>query len=129
MRRLQNSRFMVVECPAESVFVLAGEASEWLFASGFWKRVNHLMGTMFDQFEEDEVEPAALNQVACEMQRHIRELEARSDETLSFVCSWSGTGEPHSIETPRVTVISQLATLREFLVSSAARGDTLALSL
>jgi hypothetical protein len=129
VRRLQNSRFFIAERPAEPVLVLEGVTSEWLFASGFWKRINHLMGTMFDQFEGDEAEPATLNQIACEMDCHIRELEARSDETIRFVCGWSGTGEPHTIETPRANLISQLAVLRTFLASSSANGDTLELSL
>jgi hypothetical protein len=129
VRSLQSSRFFIAEGLVDPVFALEGITSEWLFASGFWKRINQLMGTVFDQFEEDEAEPVILNRIACEMEYHIRELEARPDETIRFVCGWSGTGEPHTIETPRVALISQLASLQCFLASTAADGFTLELSL
>jgi hypothetical protein len=76
MRRLQNSRFFISERLSEPVFILDGIASEWLFATGFWARINRSMGTMYDQYEEDEAAPAHIDQIAVQMCREIGELEA-----------------------------------------------------
>ncbi|MBB3262198.1 hypothetical protein F4827_007053 [Paraburkholderia bannensis] len=129
MDRVRKSRFFISECPSEPVFVLDGIASEWLFASGFWTRINRLMGTMYDQYEEDEAAPANLDQIAAQMCCEIRELEAREEEMIRFRCGWFSTGEAHTLETPRATLVAQLVSLQSFLERMAASGTTLELSL
>lgn len=129
MYHLQRSRIFVPERPSDPVFVLDGIASEWLFAVGFWNRINRSIGTIFDQYEEDEAAPAALYRIAEQLLCAIRELEACDEETIQFRCGWLGTGEPHILETPRTDLISQLVSLQSFLALAAASGITLELSL
>ncbi|MHA6833640.1 hypothetical protein [Ralstonia pseudosolanacearum] len=111
------------------IFTLAGTASEWLFASGFWRQTNALLGTMFDQFEEDEAVPAQLRQIAYELEQRICMLEAQSDEVVHFVYRWTPSGEACALEAKRADLVSQLTAMRNILASAAANGDTLMLSL
>lgn len=125
----RSSRFFIAGRIEEPVFVLDGVASEWLFVSKFWKKTNALLGTMFGQFEEDEAEPATLGRIARELDDEICELEGREDETISFVYRWTPHGEVDVLETPRATLISQLAAARDFLFSAAENGELVELSL
>ncbi|GLZ16841.1 hypothetical protein Bpla01_03710 [Burkholderia plantarii] len=108
---------------------MEGAASEWLFASGFWTRVNRLMGTMYDQYEEDEASPATLEQIASRMRCQIRELEMGDEEMIRFTCGWFSTGAACVLETPRAVLVSQLILLQSFLERMAESGTTLELSL
>jgi hypothetical protein len=129
MHRVRNSRFFISERLSEPVFVLEGIASEWLFALGFWTRIDRLMGTIYDQYEEGEAGPANLDQIAAHMRHEIRELEARDEEMIRFRCGWFSTSEAHTLETPRATLVSQLVSLQSFLERMAASGTTFELSL
>ncbi len=84
---------------------------------------------MFDQFEEEVVEPAILSQIAYELAHQIRELEEREDETISFVYRWTPQGEVYVLETRRTTLISQLEAVRDFLFLAAKNDEALELSL
>ncbi|WP_321964934.1 hypothetical protein [Paraburkholderia sp. J7] len=129
MRRLQASRFFIAGKPAEPVFTLDSAVSEWLFASGFWNQINNSLGTMFDQFEEDEVEPAVLVQIASDLDCRIRALEIQGAEEVRFVCGWSSSGDSHAVKVRRTSLISQLAMLRSLLASAAANGEVLEFNL
>jgi hypothetical protein len=129
MRRLQASRFFIAGGSAELVFMLDGAVSEWLFASGFWNRINYSLGTMFDQFEEDEGEPAVLVRIASELEIWVGSLESQGEEKVSFVCGWSPTGDAHTVEVQRTDLISQLVMLRSLLASAAANRNVLEFSL
>jgi hypothetical protein len=87
------------------------------------------MGTMYDQYEEDEAAPANLDQIAAQMRCEIRELEARDEEMICFRCGWLSTGEALTLETARATLVSQLVSLQSFLERMATNGTTLELSL
>lgn len=130
MRRLQASRFYIA-CGAipEPIFVLDGVASEWLFASGFWKRINSSLGTTFDQFEDDQAEPTILLQIASELESCVRSLHSQSGDTVCFVCGWSPSGDAHTVEVPRKDLVLQLGTLRSLLASAAANKEVLEFSL
>ncbi|MCT7295575.1 hypothetical protein N5I84_05320 [Ralstonia sp. CHL-2022] len=125
----RNSSFFIAGQIEQPVFVLDGIASEWLFVSGFWKEANASLGTMFDQFEEDEADPATLRQIAHALDRQIRELEGRGDETISFVYRRTPHGEEPALVIQRGDLISQLAAARDFLFSAADKGEILELSL
>ncbi|UXU89087.1 hypothetical protein [Burkholderia sp. S-53] len=125
----RSSRFFIYGCIEEPVFVLDGIASEWLFVSKFWEKTNTLLGTMFDQFEEEVTGPATLSRIACELARQIFELEGWEDEVISFVYRWTPYGEVYVLETQRTTLISQLAAARDFLFMAAENGEILELSL
>jgi hypothetical protein len=125
----RSSRFFIAGCIDEPVFVLDGVASEWLFVSKFWQRANTLLGTMFDQFEEEVAEPAILGQIACELAHQICELEDREDEIIRFVYRWTPQGEVYVLETRRATLISQLEAVRDFLFLAAKNDEALELSL
>ncbi|AJK46425.1 hypothetical protein BGL_1c19160 [Burkholderia plantarii] len=49
--------------------------------------------------------------------------------SISFVYRWTPHGEVHVLETPRATLIAQLAAARDFLFSAAENGEMLELSL
>lgn len=125
----RSSRFFIAGNIEEPVFVLDGIASEWLFVSGFWYRVNSSLGTIYDQFEEDEAEPAALSQIACELAHQICELEGREEEMISFIYRWTPQGETYTLEMQRADLISKLVEMRDFFNSAAASGEILELSL
>lgn len=114
---------------AEPVFILDRIASEWLFVSGFWKKTNALLGTMFDQFEEDEAGPATLSQIARVLECEIFELQGLEDESMRFAYRWTPCGEAYILEMRRVTLIAHLAAARDFLFSAAEKGEILELSL
>ncbi|SIO48766.1 hypothetical protein SAMN05444168_5291 [Paraburkholderia phenazinium] len=109
--------------------MLDGAVSEWLFASGFWNRINYSLGTMFDQFEEDEGEPAVLVRIASELEIWVGSLESQGEEKVRFVCGWSPTGDAHTVEVQRTDLISQLIMLRSLLASAAANRNVLEFSL
>ncbi|AOI87813.1 hypothetical protein NUV26_29660 [Burkholderia pseudomultivorans] len=123
------SRFFIAGDIEAPVFVLDGIASEWLFVSKFWQRTNALLGTMFDQFEEEVAGPATLRKIADELACQICELEEREDEVISFVYRWTPHGEVYVLETPRATLVSHLAATRAFLSLAAENGEVLELSL
>ncbi|WP_192387873.1 hypothetical protein [Burkholderia cepacia] len=125
----RSSRFFIAGNIEEPVFVLDGIASEWLFVSGFWYRVNASLGTIYDQFEEDEAEPAALSQIACELAHQICELEGREEEMIRFIYRWTPQGETYTLEMQRADLISKLVEMRDFFNSAAASGEILELSL
>ncbi len=130
MRRLQASSFYIAGgAVAEPVFILDGAVSEWLFASGFWKRINNSLGTMFDQFEEDEAVPTVLLQIASELESCVRSLYSQNEDTVCFVCGWSPGGDAHTVEVQRKDLVSQLVMLRSLLASAAANNDVLEFSL
>lgn len=130
MRRLQASHFYSAGgAISEPIFILDGAASEWLFASGFWKRINSSLGTMFDQFEEDEAEPPILLQIASELECCLRSLHSRSEDTVCFVCGCSTNGDAHTVEVQRKDLVSQLAMLRSLLASAAANKNVVELNL
>lgn len=129
MRRLQASRFYIAGGSAEPAFILDGAVSEWLFTSGFWNRINNSLGTTFDQFEEDEAEPAVLLQIAPELEFCLRSLQSQGDGPVSFVCGWSPAGDTHTIEVQRADLVSQLVALRDLLASAAANREVLRFSL
>jgi hypothetical protein len=130
MRRLQASRFYIAGGGiAEPILILDGAVSEWLFASGFWKRINSSLGTMFDQFEEDEAGPTILLQIAHELESCVRSIHSQSGDAVCFVCGWSPSGEAHTVEIQRKDLVSQLVTLRSLLASAATNREVLELSL
>ena len=125
MRRLQASRFYIAGgAISEPIFILDCAASEWLFASGFWKRINSSLGTMFDQFEEDEAEPPILLQIASELECCLRSLHSQSEDS-----GWSTNGDAHTVEVQRKDLVSQLAMLRSILASAAANKNVVESSL
>lgn len=125
----RSSRFFIPDRVTEPVFVLDGIASEWLFVSEFWTKTNALLGTMFDQFEEDQAGPATLSQIALGLERQICELRRREDEAIRFVYRHTPCGEAYALETRRDTLISQLVAARDFLSSAAEKGEIPELSL
>ena len=84
---------------------------------------------MFDQYEEGEAAATTLEEIAAQMLCEIRELQACDEETTHFRCGWFTTGEPHTLETSRAVLVSQLVSLQSFLVRTAANGSILELSL
>lgn len=103
--------------------------SEWLFVSGFWARINQTLGTMFDQFEEDEVAPDMLGDVASELDAQVRSLELSASARISFICRRLASGETLTVELQCTALLSELTKLRDFLIASCAADERVEFSL
>jgi hypothetical protein len=130
MHRLQPSRFYTAGgVIAEPIYILDGVVSEWLFASGIRERIHSLLGTMFDQFEEDEAESTVLLQIASEQESCIRSLHSQGGDTVCFICGWSPSRDAHTVEVQRNGLVSQVVMLRNLPASAAANREVLEFSL
>jgi len=84
---------------------------------------------MFDQFEEDEVAPDILGDVASELDAQVRSLELSASARINFICRRFASGETLTVELQRTALLSELIKLRDFLIASCAADERVEFSL
>ncbi|MGN3967511.1 hypothetical protein ACS0ZG_37680 [Burkholderia gladioli] len=116
----------------EAEFRLSGELSEWLFSSSseyFWSKFNDAHGTLFDQFEDEIVDPSIINSIAIELGGKISDLEKLKIDELEFVYRWTQDRKPITAKVAKVALIFELTRLRQFLWDAAKTGNVATFSL
>jgi hypothetical protein len=108
---------------------LSGTLSEWLFASKFWSEFNAQHGTMFDQFEEDEVDASMVGVIAESLDKKICAFRKQSECNVEFVYRWTSEHKPIIESVSRESLLSELTTFHEFLVAMAAKNCSVTFSL
>jgi len=100
---------------------LSGGLSEWLFSSKFWSNFNAQHGTMFDQFEEDEVNASTAKAIIEALNKGVRSLEEQDKNNIEFVYRWTPDHKPLTTSIPKKLLLSELIAFREFLADAVAR--------
>ena len=108
---------------------LSGLLSEWLFSSGFWSDFNVKHGTMFDQFEEDEANVPIVEAIIEALSKRVCDLEKEDKSNVEFVYRWTFEQKPVTTNVPRVLLLSELSTLRDFLVNAVAKNHCVTFTL
>ena len=114
---------------ASVAFQLSGVLSEWLFAIRFWREFNTAHGTMFDQFEEDEVDASIVKLVSTALAKQIAALRSTDMQSVEFVYRRRQDGQPLTADTPKAALLSELTALHDFLNSAAEQNLTLIFDL
>lgn len=129
--QMKASRFAGFSADFQSVaeLQLTGALSEWLFATHFWQEFNAAHGTMFDQFEEDEVSRAMASEVASSINERICLVQASADQHVEFVCRRSPDGTFESAKIAKQDLVDELIRLRDFLTSVVERCEVLEFDL
>ena len=125
--RMQRSFFWVEGCDAK--LTLSGLVSEWLFSSGFWKNINSIQGTIFDQYEEDEVDVSTLEVVICALEKHMSSLRALPAKNVEFVSGWTEGRVAIQSCVSKDVALSELIDLRAFLMKAVANKSKIIFSL
>ncbi|MNT81347.1 hypothetical protein D3C72_2209370 [compost metagenome] len=113
----------------DAKLTLSGLVSEWLFSSGFWKNINAIQGTIFDQYEEDEVDVSTLEVVINALEKHILGLRALRAQTVEFVSGWTQDRVAIRACVPKDLALSELIDLRRFLIKAVANKSKVIFSL
>lgn len=113
----------------EGVFRLSGLSSEWLFSSMFWQDINAKAGTMFDQYEEDEVDVSVAMGVAEALAERLRSLNDSSASVIRFVYGWSSSHEPLLAVIGKEQLLSELMGFHDFLSKAIAANRRISFSL
>jgi hypothetical protein len=100
---------------------LTGELSEWLFVSRFWGEFNVANGTMFDQFEEDEVSADIAKNVALSLKHRIGELKLIDGQSIHFVYRRLQGGGALTCDVTTSALTEELTRVVEFLYSVSER--------
>ncbi|WP_313701071.1 hypothetical protein [Achromobacter sp.] len=124
---MQRSFFWVEGCDAK--LTLSGLVSEWLFSSGFWKNINAIQGTIFDQYEEDEADVSTLEVVINALEKHILGLRALRAQTVEFVSGWTQDRVAIRACVSKDLALSELIDLRRFLIKAVANKSKVIFSL
>lgn len=133
--KMQESTFSVAAGagsesePNANSFRLSGLSSEWLFSSDFWRDLNVEIGTIFDQFEEDEVDSSVTEKVANYLWKRIDMLIVNPIYKIEFVRGWTSSNEPLIEAVERDQLIFELKGLHTFLVESLVRPQRVLFSL
>ncbi|WP_322011762.1 hypothetical protein [Paraburkholderia sp. J12] len=115
---------------AEDVeFRLSGALSEWLFATHFWRDFNSSHGTMFDQFEEDEVGQNVLKEIAASINVRIDQLRSGHEQSIEFVYRRLRDGSPVTATVTRSDVIEELTKLHGFLLDVSRKCTVVSVNL
>lgn len=117
--------YTLARSPGADRLDLPPEASEWLFASGFWQRVNSQLGTIFDQYEEDAVSPEVLARVSPFLRETIAEVGALRVEQIKFVRGWDANGNAIVAHVGKGALLADLIRLSEKVESACADARTL----
>lgn len=102
---------------------LSGLLSEWLFSSGFWSDFNARNGTIFDQYEEDDVDGSTAGAVVDAIEKRILLLEMLKDDEIEFIYRWTAEKIPITAHAKRELLISELTGLRDFLAHAVEGGS------
>jgi hypothetical protein len=111
------------------VFRLSGELSEWLFSSRFWSDFNTKHGTMFDQYEEDDVSTSEINALVEALNEKVCALQESNVREIEFVYRWTSDQLPLIARVPKENLISELVAFRNFLVTFPVTNVRLSFSL
>jgi hypothetical protein len=93
---------------------LSGLFSEWLFASKFWAQINAHCGTIFGQYEEDEVREDVVEIISAELAKRIQGLSGTGGE-IEFVHGWDVNRTPLVARINVVDLVREITEFREFL--------------
>ncbi|WP_347557347.1 hypothetical protein [Robbsia sp. KACC 23696] len=131
--RMQVSKIFAVPTEQHSgrpvEFELSGILSEWLFATNFWREFNAGHGTMFDQFEEDEVDAAIVKSVSAALEMQIEALRLSDTQSVEFVYRRLQDGQSLTANTSKSDLLSELVALDAFLKTAAQQNPTMAFAL
>ncbi|CAE6972918.1 hypothetical protein R69608_07892 [Paraburkholderia nemoris] len=131
--RMQVSKIFAVPTEQHSgppvEFELSGILSEWLFATNFWREFNAGHGTMFDQFEEDEVDAAIVKSVSAALEKQIEALRLSDTQSVEFVYRRLQDGQSLTANTSKSDLLSELVALDAFLKTAAQQNLTMAFAL
>ena len=94
---------------------LSPEFSEWLFASGVLADINKRIGSLLDQYEEDEVPPQSLPQILDVFRERERELTESRGEELEFIRGWDAERRPMVVKMPTAHVLKELAKCKSLI--------------
>jgi hypothetical protein len=111
------------------LFCLSGIPSEWLMASGFWKRINMKYGTMFDSYEEDEADAPLVRKIAQELDDRIVSLKESDKNIISFKHGWSPDGKEWWSDIQKEDLLEELIAFRDFLIDAANKNYRLEFAL
>jgi hypothetical protein len=67
---------------------LSPETTEWLFVVGFWSAINDELGTLFNEYDDDLIEPNVVRQIQLGLEQLIRRKGSCSE--LSRLASFLG---------------------------------------
>jgi hypothetical protein len=116
---------MLPESDPVDRLVLLPEISEWLFASGFWKKVKSELGTIFDQYEEDEAPPAILRSFLPFLQEEIERVRELDECLIESDRGWDAESGSLKAQVGRAELLAELARLHELVDSACDQGRTL----
>lgn len=121
-----SSEFQIVE---GAEFRLSGVLSEWLFATHFWRDFNSSQGTMFDQFEEDEVGQDVAKKIAVSISGRIDQLRSSHSQSIEFVYRRLRDGSPITATVDKIEAIEELIKLHQFLVDASEKCAVISFNL
>jgi len=108
---------------------LSGALSEWLFSSHFWSDFNVKHNTMFDQFEEDEVDMPIVEEIIEALSERMCVLGGQDKSDIEFVYRWTPESRPLTTSISKKLLLSELVTFRDFLASAVDRSHNVTFSL
>ena len=121
--------YMSSEPDTAGRFALSPETSEWLFASSFWQRANAELGTVFDQYEEEEACPTVLCSFLPLLEKVVAEVRSLDRSRIEFVRGWDAKGAALKAHVARSALLAELMRLQEFVSTACAQGKTLVFEL
>ena len=125
-----NSFIQAIGVPDDqNVFYLSKELSEWLFASKFWENFNLENGTIFDQYEEDEIFPDIVEKISISIEKKINELLDSNENVIEFVYAWTSSGSPLVIKVNRDDLVVEMRKLNGYLIDFLGKSNSFVFSL
>ena len=125
--RMQKSLLLVEDEGGQ--LSLSGSLSEWLFASKFWSDFDVKYSTMFDQYEEDEVDVPIVKAIIDALGERVEAFRELDASDVEFVYRWTAERKPLRTNVSRIALESELAALRDFLGEAVAKNRSLVFSL
>jgi hypothetical protein len=110
-------------------FQLSGVLSEWLFATNFWREFNAGHGTMFDQFEGDEVDATIVRSVSAALEKRIAALDLSDTQSVEFIYRRLQGGQFLTASASKSNLLSELTALHTFLKTAAQQSLTMEFDL
>jgi hypothetical protein len=116
---------------AEGILFIPPPVEDITFHDGLWDELNRALGTMFDSFEEERVQPTILREMA-----HIissfsrRHYDGIGGEIYAQV-GWRSTPNPGPLlaQIPAIELRKWLYELSKFLADAASQDKTVIISL
>ena len=104
---------------------LTGEASEWLFSTGFWNDVNDANGTIFDQYEEDDANVAVLISIVDILSRLIVSVSNSINEEFNFTYGFDKNKKRLYLKVKKSDILVELAKFKYICEEAIRMGKTL----